>query len=574
MQPRTGILSPPLVDAGPDKVIAFPANDITLFGHTSSSGGGPSTIQWTQTGGPTAAKLSAPWALATTVSFSSAGRYTFRLSVQEKGGSASGNTTITVLSASSQTAFYVDPTYRGIGNGTAAHPWTTLAVKADNPAWHTINKALESNNVIIYFSARQAYVDASEIETGEINIYRTDIGTNRLTLDGMSRYNVNDNEPLWVDNSGDSKFQIKVTKGSISIGNQSKNFVAHYTTIRGFDVSGNSGRILFGGNSTVLEYMHVHDITTIGSSVQFHRAVLADCSVFLGNLHDITIRNNTIERGYGEGIYIGSNYMTAGGCASWGNGHADILIEGNDISYAGLNGGQGDGIDIKAGVLNLTVRNNRIDHMRAASGEAAVGISADGVFSGVGNYLIENNRIFAGIKHGIKIESQNTTVIRNNLIVGNEGAGLSLTGSGARNNTNLSIYNNTIVGNGSVGVSVGYSENVTLKNNIFCGNNSGDGGRQTSVFNSANITGDYDLFCSEGPQPAFHEGPHSKMLSDKVGLFVDAVKGDFHLLLTSLAVAKGEDLSATGFSTDLEGASRQPGFWAIGAYEPVGRKHP
>jgi hypothetical protein len=74
------------------------------------------------------------------------------------------------------------------------------------------------------------------------------------------------------------------------------------------------------------------------------------------------VRNNLIERGIGEGIYVaGTHTLTRyGGCPAYGNTHRDILIEGNTVREPGSNGEQGDGIDLKGGLLNVTVRRNGI----------------------------------------------------------------------------------------------------------------------------------------------------------------------------------------------------------------------
>src|SRR2546429_4734976 len=102
--------APPVVDAGPARVIAFPAKDLTLFGHATDPNNDPLTVQWTLTSGPAPVGFSAPWALATTVSFTATGTYTFQLAASDGTSTVTSSTTVTVNSASSQTAFYVDPT--------------------------------------------------------------------------------------------------------------------------------------------------------------------------------------------------------------------------------------------------------------------------------------------------------------------------------------------------------------------------------------------------------------------------------------------------------------------------------
>src|SRR5262249_52270155 len=105
--------NPPVVDAGPAKTLIFPATDLSLFGHATDPENDPLTVQWTQTSGPTGATFSAPNSLMTTVSFINTGTYTFQLSANDGTTLVTSSATITVNAASSQTAFYVDPTYTG-----------------------------------------------------------------------------------------------------------------------------------------------------------------------------------------------------------------------------------------------------------------------------------------------------------------------------------------------------------------------------------------------------------------------------------------------------------------------------
>src|SRR5262249_27915114 len=161
------------------------------------------------------------------------------------------------------------------------------------------------------------------------------------------------------------------------------------------------------------------DVTTLGATVQFGPAVsnYPVCQD-LGKDNDITVRNNTIERGIGEGVYIAGTYHSTayGGCLSYGNTHSDILIESNTCNNLDGNGDQGDGIDLKAGLMHVTVRNNVITNTHPPGG-GGDGIVSEGVFAPAKtNYLIEGNHIFNGTGFGIALLGQNGTVVRNNLI--------------------------------------------------------------------------------------------------------------------------------------------------------------
>src|SRR5713101_6965242 len=83
------------------------------------------------------------------------------------------------------TNFYVDPDWSGRHNGTASKPFAVL----NRGAWGTINKALATNDVTIYFSALKADGVTQQSKAWFVQCKRTDYGTNRLTLDGYSQYN-------------------------------------------------------------------------------------------------------------------------------------------------------------------------------------------------------------------------------------------------------------------------------------------------------------------------------------------------------------------------------------------------
>jgi hypothetical protein len=581
------------VNAGPDKALAFPAKDLTLFGHATESNDKPLSVQWMMTSGPGPVTFSAPRALATTVTFSRTGAYAVQLSATNGAVTATSSAVITVTTASSQTAFYVDPTYTGaVQNGSAKAPWKSL-LDSDSDyqsKWNAIKSALASNDVIIYFSARTAGSDTSEqfmVPHGAVLFVnrgcRADTtkctkgadmaGTHRLTLDGMSMYNANDAVPNWLSYTGTSKFRVNCanTCDSMSLGWDDDN-QRDYVTIRGFEVTGPGSRIRWGGNYSYMEYMWIHDVSTIGATLQFNQAVGEDghgCPSF-GRDHDITIRNNLIERGFGEGIYFGGNYLQVryGGCPSYGNTHSDILIEGNTITDTATNGGEGDGIDLKAGLMNVTVRNNVVSQTHG-SGTCIV---SEGVFPPAEtHYRIEGNRCtsIAGWSV-IALMAQNGTVIRNNILSTNPGRPaiyILEQDPGIYPNNNISIYNNTLYN--TSGLAIDHATNVALRNNILLGN-SGTINRHSVT----NYSSDYNFFSPAGPW--LREGPHSTSRSTTAGVVVDAAGADFHLTSTSAAKDKGIDLSMSAnvaagsetFNSDFDNVTRPQGSpWDIGAYE-------
>ena len=573
--------SPPVVDTGASKVLAFPAKDLTLFGHATDPENDPLRVTWSMLSGPASVKFSAPWALATTVTFATTGTYVFQRAVSDGTSNVTTSVTVTVNPASSQTAFYVDPTFTGTGNGTAVSPWKSFEDGNPNQTaqWNAINSALATNDVIIYFTARKAGSDTAEEIVGTVNVKRTDKSSHRLTLDGMSKYNTNDASPSWSDYTGTSKMRIRGnrTNGSpiyFSLGwydgdpffqqwNGGQGGKLDYVTMRGFEVTGIAGRITWGGSYSVLEYIWSHDVTDEGAPVQLAAAVTdyPNC-VDMGKSRDITIRNILVERVIGEGLYIAGTYLLTryGGCPSYGNTHSDILIEGNTIRYAGANGDEGDGIDLKAGLMNVTVRNNVVENPYSP-GSGGHALVAEGVFSGKTNYLIEGNRFSGGTGSGMMLIGQDGTVVRNNVVYNMASAGIRSDADGGFGCRNMEIYNNTVYGNQGGGISINATNGIKVSNNLVFGNSSGG-----NSSGSSNISSDYNFWAPS--KASWSEGAHSIIQTSTSGITKSPASGDFHLVSGSPAVDKGANLSATGFETALDGIFRpQQAAWDIGAYE-------
>lgn len=568
--------SPLSVDAGPAQALAFPATDLTLFGRAGEIGNAPLAVQWSVVSGPAPVTFSASGALTTTATFSATGAYVLRLAARSEASEAASTVTVTVSPASSQRAFYVDPDYAGQGDGTASRPWRVLISSPNGPEWSAINRALAQGPVIVYFSAREAGVDAPEETTDEVNVLRTDTTTNRLTLDGMSQYNADDAQPSWREYAGPCKMRIRILKGALSIGchGTEPEYPMHYVTVRGFEATGGSGRVVFGGSHTVVENMYIHDITRVGANLMLHGSVESDGTESFGRLTDITIRNNLIERGEGEGIYVAGNYRTKayGGWPEYGNTHSNILVERNTIRDAGLNGGEGDGIDVKTGIRNVTIRGNTIEHLHPMP--HITGIICEGVFGDArSDLLIEGNRI-CGAGTGIGFGGQNGVTVRNNVVSSCARSGIAAWGEPDLLNRDVQIHSNTVYRNEGRGIGIGGCSGVTVKDNLVFDNNrlQDDGGYQLTTYGSTNITSDCNLFSAPGPEPGWPEGPNSIIVSDIAGLVADLAGRDPHLAPSSPAIDKGANLSATGFASDFDGLPRPQGLaWDIGAFE---RKEP
>jgi parallel beta-helix repeat protein len=159
---------------------------------------------------------------------------------------------------------------------------------------------------------------------------------------------------------------------------------------------------------------------------------------------------------------------------------------------------------------------------------------------------VRNNKSHDNLFGGIVVNDQpDSTVVYNNLVYNNPGAGIQVTGA---HHTNL--YNNTVYGvyttmpPGSQGAAIyiSSSDNTTVQNNISFNNgvsNYYDGGTGTVQ--------DHNLF---GVDPKF----------------VNLAAGDFHLQLGSPAIDTGLTISL--ITTDLDAFARPYGVaYDIGTYE-------
>jgi hypothetical protein len=279
----------------------------------------------------------------------------------------------------------------------------------------------------------------------------------------------------------------------------------------------------------------------------------------------IKMNGRTIYSYYGGGIYVtkGTNYLA--------NNH----IYENMAVW--------DGAGIYAYDNNNTVKNNTIYNNSASRAGGGVYISKGN--NALLNNVIKDNTALLG---GGLVNSYDTTLVQNNIIVGNIGGGIS---SSSGNN----IYiNNTIYGNSrtesnalGAGISTFFGQNV-LKNNIFWGN---------SVAGSSTVNGsDYynqvplslnNLFISNALQLASsnYTGGYYGLGSGATGnIFAtdpsfanpadpDGADDIFGTADDGLALQAGSPCIDTGTSsgapsTDITGASRPQGSgFDMGAYE-------
>jgi len=448
---------------------------------------------------------------------------------------------------------YVDPDCPAGGDGSEAKPWTRLA----GAEWAVVENALSEGNVTVYFSARQADGDVAQDLGGPLVVPFSGHEVNRITLDGMSKYNADDAAPSWQPNTGKNKARL-TTHSSLALGRPGAEGIVSNITFRGFEITGEAARIIFGGNNVILEHAYSHDITGIGPALHT-RNLVAGRETSLEGPHirysNVIIRNCVIDRCYGEAMYIGGVYEPQ---KSLGNAHGNFLIENNVVRYAGVNGAQGDGIEIKVGLSNVTIRNNVVEH------GTDMGIAYNGmvVKDSKESTLIEGNIIracgkaAAALRMGGGWSYTNRVIVRNNVVYGNAREGIKTLGSGDHQVQDLEIYNNTVYDNGSaLALS---AKSLVVVNNLVFGNKGGAQARDCQT-----VSNDYNAHSGNWAIP--QEGPHSIVLGDLSVLCMDPAKGDFHLKAGSPCINAGTDV---GLTTDRDGKPRPHGKACdIGAYQ-------
>lgn len=179
------------------------------------------------------------------------------------------------------------------------------------------------------------------------------------------------------------------------------------------------------------------------------------------------------------------------------------------------------------------------------------------VKSGSDGLTIQNCIVFNNAGDGIRVQDSARALIFNNLVYGNAGIGLNITGS-ISGSPDARLFNNTVALNGSRGITIGQSQvaspHAQLRNNILYGNT---GDSSIKVFTPPPTTiprsdvgydEDYDLILPFVFLPTgLTSGTHD--LSNDP-LFFNASNGDFHLTSGSPAIGAG---NAAALSTTQAG---------------------
>jgi len=462
------------------------------------------------------------------------------------------------------TTYYLDPDWTGTQNGTQAQPWNGVSVH-----WSAINTALASGDVTVYLSARDASTDTDDVLSENIQISnKTANPTGTLIIVGNRFYNTSDATPNWVAYTGASKG--RVTGIIAQNGSHTKYSKVTIDGVHVVQTTGDKAISVCGDNWTV-KNSEVEQGSG-GLAPMFLIVPTADSahegsSAWCPASSNITIQNNKLHDSVGELIYVG-----AAGCSTVDtalsdtncNGkpsHSNISILDNTIYNCGSWADQGDCIDMKAGLTNVTIRGNDISASRNSNNVRAIvtqGIQTDGTNQ---NYVIERNYIHdhpgiddAAIALVNSWGTPNGITIRNNIIDTIVGGSAILTYDSQ--SLGVKIYNNTIY-NADGFCITSQGGTYEIRNNACLSNNGG--GTQTSM--SGNVTSTNNASSS-----TFGGTCTSCVAGLTASAFTNVVGGDFRLPPGSVLTDAG--MTLTQFAADYVGTLRPQGSaWDVGAYE-------
>ncbi len=412
-----------------------------------------------------------------------AGLTTLRV-VSQAGGFNLGGLTLAPATALSPLAYYVSPTGNDANDG-----------KTTATAFATLQKA--ANVVQPGFTV---YVMAGTYQNADY--FTSNPSQNVLNIQTSGTKNA----PIVFTNYPGQSPVIKFNSfyGIRVIG------AVSYLTLSGFEIIGDAQQV----TSSYAISASYGDPLTNGTGI----SVTGDPNGVLISTH-VTIQNMVVHECPLNGIGVGhSDYITIQDNVTYNNAYWSPFA-GSGISVLGLFASDSNTQDYK----NFVMRNISHDNYERVPNFQAYNLITDG-----------NGILFDSFNHqGASFAPYlGRTLVANNLLYNNGGAGISAYQSGYLDIVNNTAFANTLNMTYPIGQITGYyGNNLQIVGNIMV---PPTGKIANTSQGNVNVTVDYNLyFGGSGPQMV---GPHD-IIGDP--LFVDPTSSNFQLQVNSLAVNTG-----------------------------------
>lgn len=457
------------------------------------------------------------------------------------------------------------------GTGTELSPWQDFT----NINWETIRTSLNSDDVYLYLSCTRLYTNALNIAVSNY--------THTLYVIGWPWYNIlPSGNAIWLQTNNPIQ-HATIAYEALYIDSGHSNIVIYGVNV----VNSNPGGIVLAqGDYSSNPGSNLWNITIDNCAISyiFNNGGIT-CTHGRTNVHDITIRNCSVNNAAHQAIYLGaSNYF--------GPTITNCIVEGNWLYDNGVHALHGHGeIQISGGCYGAIVRSN-VNFRSAPTTGASCGvkvyasdcqiygnwfykqasrlydslsgsgivISADGDGSGTGRFVnntrIFNNVIFRNEGNGIYLNVANTsvggvisnTLIWNNTIVSNTFASINIFAGTLKTNDVAQIRNNISSNWRNIAIA-GTTYLRDCNRNLYCATN-------TDMFSVAGSTKTWAQWQALGYDlNGYNTDP----------MFVNAPTNDFRL--SPLSPVRQNGYAASFFSTDIVNFPRL--FWSYGAYEAL-----
>ncbi len=224
-------------------------------------------------------------------------------------------------------------------------------------------------------------------------------GTGRLYLDFRRFYNTSDSAPLWVAYTGSRRATCK----SIFSQNGSHLKISDWEVDGAKIVAESSKAISICGDNITIKNCDLshHPSSTNGPLclvVPTTDGAHEGSSEYGPACDNILIEDNVFHDSYGELVYVGGagchDYDATGSAPNCMGfpAHTNIIVRNNKMYNGGIYGGEGDGIDLKAGLEDITITGNLIYNM--GGGARAIVMQGQNSTGPEQNILVEHNTIY------------------------------------------------------------------------------------------------------------------------------------------------------------------------------------